>query len=187
MKTLQEMREAVKNDTAQILTLDLANELKGKKIATIYFGYKGQDGIDEFIVGEIVSELDLARREVTFKEIDPRFNNRAEYWESYMTKQQLNEKRNRMLLLTADGRNTYIYAAPSNDGIFTCSDIDRYVFYVELPTYVVTHENCGDFGNLRLELVKYELTSADGTDVYLLRYPDGRESTYSRNVFDYEN
>ncbi len=54
--TLNSMREAVTNGTAQILTLDLATALKGKEIATIYFGYKGQDGFKQFVVGEIIEE-----------------------------------------------------------------------------------------------------------------------------------
>jgi len=132
MKTLKDLRTAVENKEAKVLTIALANQLKGKRIATIYFGYKGQDGINEFTVGEIVSELEIARRDVAFSEIDPRFNNRAEYWESYMTESQLNEEKSTLHLLTDEGKETYIRAHSFNKGEFTCSDSDRNVFFIEL-------------------------------------------------------
>lgn len=100
--TLEQMREAVKNKTAQVLTLEAAKQLKGKKIATIYYGYRGQDGVDEFVVGEVKREI---------------YGNGQE---------------GEICLFTADGRNTFIRAYEINDGIFSCSDFDRYVYYIEL-------------------------------------------------------
>ena len=97
------MRAAVENNTAKILTLEAAKQLKGKKIATIYFGYRGQDGVDEFVVGEVKREI------------------------------YGNGKEGQFCIFTGDGRNTFIRAHEENDGIFTCSDIDRYVYYIELP------------------------------------------------------
>jgi len=134
MKTLQELREAVANKSAKILTIDIANQLKGKRIATIYFGYHGQDGIDEFIVGDIISELDYNRnlQEDCFVNHPKGYKNRAEYWESYMTSDQLKKYRNQYLLLAVDGRNTWIRAHEENDGAFTCSDSDRFVYYIEI-------------------------------------------------------
>ena len=41
----------MQSKTAKVLTTDIAESLKGKKIRTIYFGHKGQDGVDEFVVG----------------------------------------------------------------------------------------------------------------------------------------
>jgi hypothetical protein len=49
----EKIQSAINNGTAQILTVDLAKELKGKKIITKYFGYRGQYGVDEFIIGDI--------------------------------------------------------------------------------------------------------------------------------------
>jgi len=102
MKTLEEMRQAVKTKEAKILTIDLANKLKGKKIRTIYFGYKGQDGIDEFIIGDIKREIYASGKE------------------------------GKLCLFTSDGRNTYIRAHKENNGDFTCSDSDRFVYFIEL-------------------------------------------------------
>lgn len=133
---LKSMRQAVENKTAKVLTLDLAKQLIGKRIQTIYFGYRGQDGTDDFVVGEIVSDLEYHRNlnEDCYKN-NPKFKNRAEYWESYMSESELNARKNSLKLIAADGRDTYIITQP-NENVFTCSDADRYVYFVE-----VSHEN----------------------------------------------
>ena len=59
MKTLKEMRELYQSNGLEMLTVERVNSLKGKKIQTIYFGYDHQDGIDEFVVGDIVPERDM--------------------------------------------------------------------------------------------------------------------------------
>jgi hypothetical protein len=102
--TIETMREAVENGTAKILTTSIAEELKGKTISTIYFGYRGQDGIDEFVVGEVKNEIYASGK------IGP------------------------LCLFTSDGRNTFIRAHEVNCSAFTCSDIDRFVYFIE-------HEN----------------------------------------------
>jgi len=129
MKTLQQLREAVANKTAQVLTVDLANELKGRKIATIYFGYRGQDGIDNFIVGEVKSEYQQAE---TITEGFEKEGNQARRWDAVMSTSQLNKYKSTMLILTAEGRNTFIRAHEENHGAFTCSDTDRFVYFVEV-------------------------------------------------------
>lgn len=133
MKTLQEMRSAVETKTANVLTLENAKSLKGKKIRTIYFGYKGQDGVDEFVVGEVISALEYYRnlKENCFIDHPKGFKNRVEYWESYMTKSQLLEIKNSYKIITVDGRDTYISTEPGED-VFTCSDADRYVYFIVL-------------------------------------------------------
>ena len=116
----------------QVLTVEIAKSLIGKRIQTVYSGYRGQDGDDTFVIGDVVSELEYYRnlKEECYQN-NPKFKNRAEYWESYMTKEQLLEA-NKMVIITADGRNTFIYAHHFNDGAFTCSDSDRFVYYVEV-------------------------------------------------------
>jgi hypothetical protein len=106
--TLNQMREAVENKTAQLLTLEAAEQLKGKKIATIYFGYRGQDGIAEFVVGEVIVD------------------------NSYINNKPL-------CLLTAEGENTFIRAHKENNGIFSCSDSDRFVYFIEISSIVEKH------------------------------------------------
>lgn len=130
MNTLEQtMKQAVENKTAKILTLDLAKELKGKRIATIYFGYRGQNGVNDFIVGEIKSRYDLAKEELNCG----KYSNRAEYWESYMTENQLEETKTNLMLMKEDETNTHIGAHSFNDGAFTCSDSDRFVYFIEVP------------------------------------------------------
>jgi hypothetical protein len=51
---LEQLREEAKERKLNLLTSSVFPKLKGKRIQTIYFGYKGQDGVDDFIVGELV-------------------------------------------------------------------------------------------------------------------------------------
>jgi len=131
MKTLEEMRELVRQRKTKYLTLTAAKSLKGKHIQTIFFGYAHQDGTDDFVVGDIVSELEYYRnlKEECFPN-EKGHENRAEYWESYMTPKQLKAKE-RLILLREDGSQTYM--SIGYDGkTFCCSDEDRLVSYIEL-------------------------------------------------------
>lgn len=126
MKKFDELKNLQKNGKMEILTIEDIEKLKGKEITTLYYGYRGQDGIDNFTVGEIISEYDSAARDTNVTG----FANRAKEWESFMSRDRLNDTKNTYLLFTADGRNTYIKAHPFNDGAFTCSDSDRFVFFL---------------------------------------------------------
>lgn len=131
MRTLEEMRELVKQGKTKYLTLTAAKSLKGKHIQTIFFGYAHQDGTDDFVVGDIVSELEYYRN--LKKECFPNekgHRNRAEYWESYMTPKQLKAKE-RLILLREDGSQTYMSIGYDGE-TFCCSDADRIVSYIEL-------------------------------------------------------
>lgn len=176
----------------QVLTVEIAKSLIGKRIQTVYSGYRGQDGDDNFVIGDVVSELEYYRnlKEECY-ENDPKFKNRAEYWESYMSEKQLSEAKSKMVLITADGRNTFIYAHSFNNGAFTCSDSDRFVYYVELPTYVRVN-GCGNFDGWRLRIVNFvrretEPTCGEPFNVFLCENPDGTIVEWSDNVFSYEN
>ena len=111
----------------QILTVEIAKSLIGKRIQTVYSGYRGQDGDDTFVVGQVISEFEYAKSVTKGFE---KYGHQAAYWESYMNERQLSEAKNKMVIITADGRNTFIYAHDFNDGAFTCSDSDRFVYYV---------------------------------------------------------
>lgn len=100
MEAKKRILEAIQNGTAEVLALCNVNALIGKKIITIYFGYRGQDGVDEFVVGEVKNEI------------------------------YANGKKGPLCIFTADGRNTHIRADEKNEGVFYCSDIDRYVHYI---------------------------------------------------------
>jgi hypothetical protein len=122
------MKAAVRLGKTKILTLELAAELKGKRIQTIYFGYRGQDGTDDFIVGEVLSEYQLAERNVDVKNFPQ--GNQAKYWESYMSGDRIEATKREMHLLTADGRATLIRTTQFTNE-FHCSDSDRIVQFIE--------------------------------------------------------
>lgn len=101
---LMKMREAYFTLQTKVLTLNAVKELKGKRIQILYFGYRGQDGVDDFVVGEV--------REIP--------------WNTH------GETAIRTLY-TRDGRDTYIhnhFMLSDNQHVFTCSDSDREVFYI---------------------------------------------------------
>jgi hypothetical protein len=103
--TLQQMREAVKSGLAKVLTTWDAERLKGKRIRTVYFGYRGQDGVDEFVVGDVIEKDWIPDFEPKIKE-----------------------------LLTHDNKPTNIrnHYMLTGDEVFTCSDVDRPVYFIEM-------------------------------------------------------
>lgn len=132
------MREAVNNGTAKVLTLQAAKELKGKKISTIYFGYRGQDGVEEFIVGDIISQWDLAAKNVDEKNFPE--GNQQLHWASFMRPERINESKKTLELLDINGKEFFIRCNLNSiyfkEETFTCSDADREVFYVEITDYL---------------------------------------------------
>lgn len=123
--------------TTKNLSLQTAKTLIGKTIKVNYQGYKGQDGEIIFKLGNVVSELDYYRnlKEDVFQESNSEFKNRAEYWESYMTKEQLEAKKDKYLLIDSEGASTFIYTDKWNDYDFVCGDDYRFV------TFEVVDEN----------------------------------------------
>jgi hypothetical protein len=112
------------------LTLKKAKELKGLSIRIKAEGYAEQDTDTIIVVGEVMSEYDIAK-------LSPcdGYNNRAEYWESYMNERQLEEKKTTLQLLDFEGKQTYIrsYFYPNRTqnqrDYFTLGDSDRYVSF----------------------------------------------------------
>lgn len=128
--TTKEFNQKIENGEAKVLTVEAAKSLKGKTIVWTYFGYQGNEqSLYETQVGDIVSEMD-------YYETQPMdgWKSRAEYWRSYMSKRQLDEVKNTLMLLDSDNNMTFI-KCHLNSGIFeeptfTCSDEDRCVFYI---------------------------------------------------------
>lgn len=122
---LKELREESRKGNLSTLTISDIPNLVGKRIQTIYFGYCGQDGVNDFVVGEIISCWDLAKRREYPNE---KYANFQDYWSSYMTAQQKRDRQKMMTILTKEGEETYINTDVRYDGgIFWCSDSDRYV------------------------------------------------------------
>lgn len=116
---LTEMRQACKDGLLMDLTLNAVKMLKGKRIQTLYFGYDGQDGVEDFIVGEVITELEHILS----------FN------PTYINKYSANDSQNpanTFRLMQQGGRSTFLKLHPENmvyNAVFTCSDSDRFVYY----------------------------------------------------------
>lgn len=126
----------------KILTLQAANELKGKKIRATYSGYAGQDGDTAFIVGDIISHWEFAKNNIDFNG----YKNQQEYWLSYMSDVQIAKYKDKKMLLNDKGNPTFCVAnkwsfvdkiynedndvvEEPNDYCFWASDEDRFVSF----------------------------------------------------------
>lgn len=124
---LKELREEARKGHLSTLTIADIPNLIGKRIQTIYFGYRGQDGVKDFVVGEIISEWVLAEKE-DYSHINENFATRQDYWNSYMTEEQKRRMQRKLKIMTKEGENTGITTDIMYDGgLFWCSDSDRYV------------------------------------------------------------
>lgn len=123
------MRLAARNGELRELSISDFPDIIGKRIQTIYFGYAGQDGVDDFTVGELVSLWDLAGRE-EYEEVGSMYQTRQEYLEDYLSDKQISDEQNCLTILTNEGRDTYINLHQElGNKMFTCSDVDRVVLY----------------------------------------------------------
>lgn len=118
----------------QVLTVDKAKELIGKKIACTSAEYKAnQPIVSEFTPHVIISEWSNA---ATMEYTQGGWNNYQEYWASYMTERQIDEKKTNLLLFGNDGKCYFKahtkYSNFYDEPTFTGSDADREVYYVEL-------------------------------------------------------
>jgi len=102
-----------KEGKAKVLTLELARQLKGKRINTVYFGHNGQNGYNDFVVGDVVL------RHTLFGNQDPEFQKEAAV--NYA---------NQFELLAAEGSPTCIRTTQRTNQ-FHCSDGDRLVYFIE--------------------------------------------------------
>lgn len=123
----------------QVLTLAKAKELHGKTIACTSAEYKGNAvHVTTFIVGDVISEWDDAATRA-YPDQHGKYTQYAtfqEYWQSYMTVEQIDERKTTLLLLDSAGEQQFkahtkyfnFYEVPT----FTGSDADREVYYMEV-------------------------------------------------------
>lgn len=123
----------------KVLTVAVAKELKGKKIACTSPEYKyNTPTVSEFVVGEIISEWDdAANREYPDQKGKyTQYDNYQQYWASYMSETQINKTKDILLLLDAEGNRHFVahvkYDNYYKEPTFTGSDADREVYYVEV-------------------------------------------------------
>ena len=134
MKTLNEMYQLHGEKKLEILTVESAKALKGKKIQILNFGYAHQDTTDEFVIGDVMSELEYYRqlKEDCYPDAKGH-KNRAEEWESFMTPERLKDKRETLVIVKDNGQSSFIRYNPKydydNSGTFYMGDVDRLVFY----------------------------------------------------------
>ncbi len=132
----REIYTAVREEKAQVLTLERARQLIGKKIATIYYGYAGQDGVEEFTVGSIQSEWDFYSGK-TFPDSEETYHGRWMKLDKERPSRKIVERaKNRFFIITADGAKTFIYLGENwkcyfDEPTFTSSDADREVYFIE--------------------------------------------------------
>lgn len=121
----------------QILTVEIAKSLIGKKIACTNPEYKyNKPRVSEFIVGQIISEWDYAANRVypCQKGKYVQYENFQQYWNSYMSERQIDVCKTDLLLLDDKGERQYKcspkYSNWFNEPTFFGSDADREVYYV---------------------------------------------------------
>ncbi|NCU32105.1 MAG: hypothetical protein EOM23_04050 [Candidatus Moranbacteria bacterium] len=116
----------------QILTLKVAQALMGKKIAITSPEYRmNKPSVRVFTMAEIITAWDHAKR-TEYPEVN--FSNYQDYWKSYMTKDQIVDQQNKILLLDEKGeRQAAAYIGSFYpETTFTGSDEDREVYYIVL-------------------------------------------------------
>jgi hypothetical protein len=115
-KLNQIIQAAIDNGTAQYLTTDHIENLKGKRIITKYFGYRGQNGVDSFVVDKVVP-------------CHTTWANRDEAYHAKKAAENPREYHNKVTIIGEGDYRTCINAY-TDEGIFWCSDSDRYVQFV---------------------------------------------------------
>jgi hypothetical protein len=176
----------------QVLTLEVAKTLIGKKIAITNSEYKyNTPDVRIFTLDSIQSEWDLAAS-------DPLegYTSRQEYWNQKLSNRKEDFINNLKLVskeidiqpyATCDLKDSWTFTTPT----FFGSDSDREIYYIEIPTFV-TVKGCGDYDGWKLEIVNFvkhisNPTSGAPFNVFLCKNPDGSFVEWSDNVFVYEN
>lgn len=84
----------------QVLTLEIAKTLIGKKIAFTHPVYKANQLTVKIIsVGDVIPEWELASKE-DYSMSDSRFKTRQDYWKSYMSEKRIDECKTTLVLVT---------------------------------------------------------------------------------------
>ena len=128
--TAYEFEQKIASGEAQVLTLAAAKQLKGKRIRWFYLGDPSNvNSVRQMEVGPLISEWEYASRQ-PFEG----YSSKADYWRSYMSARRIEELKQTLLLLDAQGNVPYLrvhlYTDVFEEPTFTCSDIDRKVYYL---------------------------------------------------------
>jgi hypothetical protein len=116
-------------EQSQILTLETAKKLIGKKIACTNPEYKGNTpAVQEFVLTGIISEWEDA----ALRPCDDKYSNFQDYWKTFFSKERLEKSKKTFLL---QSKNRTHYKCELNNGYFSeptffGSDADREVYYL---------------------------------------------------------
>lgn len=117
----------------QVLTLKMAQELIGQKIATTNREYEGnQPQAYEFTISKIATEWEIAATLSAQGKPGEPYENLQDYWASYMPAERIEELKHTMQIIDTDGERGHrchpsgFYPEPT----FTGSDADREVYYI---------------------------------------------------------
>ena len=135
--TNEEFIQKIDNGEAKVLTVEAAKKLKGKHILYFYFGYNpNKETVKELVVGDIVSEWEYYKNEPCIG-----YSSRTEMWENECDEERIEEHKNRLLLLSANGdclnaddETFCIYSETAffDEPTFCCTDSDVEVYYLAL-------------------------------------------------------
>lgn len=125
MKTREEMFTLALEGKIPVFKIEDYENLRGHTIQTTHIGYNGQTSTEIIVVGDLVSEWDLARN----KPMDG-FANRQEYWASYMTPKKIQERKETLVMTDFNGVETFIKKYPNNN-IFSVGEYDCYFIILE--------------------------------------------------------
>lgn len=112
----------------QILTLEIAKQLIGIKIATTSPEYRS-NSVDVRIgtILNIESEWDLASKEDHSHLDGGKYATRQDYWTSYMSQERVNNAKKRLKLVT----DSNLYGTCERDFFFG-SDSDREIYFIKI-------------------------------------------------------
>ena len=129
--SVKEFNEKIQSGEARVLTLAEAKKLTGKRIAWSYNHDSNNQCVYESVIGSIQSEWDYYKTQPM-----EGFDNRTEYWRTFMRISEINHERNRMILLNDENKETFMFCQMDDklydEPTFCCSDGDREVYFVVL-------------------------------------------------------
>lgn len=129
MKT-QEFVQLIACGKGRILTPTNVNEIVGKTIYWMFFGYSGNENVvSKSTIKAVMSEFEYYQG---VEDPTGKCKTVAERWEQELTAQKIQELKDTLILVDENCKNTYIrynpYTAWGN--YFHCSDIDREVYFI---------------------------------------------------------
>lgn len=129
MKT-QEFIQLIESGKGRILTPTNVNEIVGKTIYWLYFGYcQNKDVVEKSTIKAVMSEYEYYQG---IEDATGKCKTVAERWEQELPVQMIQDFKDTLMLVDENGKNTYIRYNPNTawGNYFYCSDLDREVYFI---------------------------------------------------------